>query len=121
MGTVAARTELKSQQLKFEASGKFLIAFLEVRRHGEEEGLALQGCGPSLAPRRSAEPVFWSVQAPASLAPPPAKLSASRCARNERCDSKVSTLPAMKGWQRIGRSNTMLQRAQSPERSSEEA
>ena len=121
MATFEERAELELQQLKFEASGKVLIAFFEVRRHGQEEGLALQGCGPSLALRSSAEPVFWSVQAPASLAPPPAKLSASRRDRNERCDSKVSTLPAMKGWQRIGRSNTMLQRAQSPERSSEEA
>ena len=121
MGTVAARTELESQQLKFKAPGKVLVAFLEVRRHGQEEGLALQGCSPSLALRSSAEPVFWSVQAPASLAPPPAKRLASRCARNERREVKVSTLPAMKRWQRIGRSNTMRQRAQSSERSSEQA
>ena len=118
---VAERTELESQQLKFEAQGKVLVAFLEVRRHGQEEGIALQGCSPSLALRNSAEPVFWSVQAPASLAPPPAKRLTSRCARNERCDSKVSTLPAMKGWRRIGRSNTMFQGVHSPERSSEEA
>ena len=57
MGTVAARTELESQQLKFEASGKVLVAFLEVRRHGQEEGLALQGRRPLLALRSSAEPV----------------------------------------------------------------
>ena len=56
MATVAERTELKSQQLKFEISGKVLIAFLEVRRHGEEEGLALQGCSPSLALRSRAGP-----------------------------------------------------------------
>ena len=54
MGTIAERTELKSQQLKFEASGKVLVAFLGVRRHGHEEGLALQGCGPSLALRSRA-------------------------------------------------------------------
>ena len=121
MGTVAARTELKSQQLKFEASGKVLVAFLEVRRHGQEEGVALRGCSPSLALRSSAEPVFWSVEAPASLAPPTVKRSASRCARSERHGVKASIVSATKSWQRIGRSNTMRQRAQSLERSSEEA
>ena len=121
MGTVAARTELKSQQLKFEASEKVLVAFSEVQRHGQEEGLALQGCCPSLALRSSAEPVCRSVQAPASLAPPTVKRFTSRCARNERRQVKVSTLPTLKGWQRIERSNTMQQRAHGPERSSEEA
>ena len=57
MGTIAARTELESQQLKFEASGKVLASFLEVRRHGEEECIALHGCNTSLALRSSAEPV----------------------------------------------------------------
>ena len=121
MATVAACTELESQQLKFEAPGKVLVAFLEVRRHGQEEDIALHGCSPSRALRSSAEPVFWSVQAPATLAPPTVKRLTSRCARNERREVKVSTLPALKGWQRIGRSNTMQQRAQSPARSSEEA
>ena len=118
MGTVAARTELESQQLKFEASGKVLVAFLEVRQRGQEECIALRGRSTSLALRSSAEPVFWSVRAPASLAPPSAKRLASRCARNERREVKVSTLSALKGWQRIERSNTMRQRAQNPERSS---
>ena len=121
MGTVVARTELESQQLKFEAPGKVLVAFLEVRRHGQKEGIALQGCSPPLALRNSAEPIFWSVQAPATLAPPPAKRLTGRCARNECREVKVSTLPAMKVWRRIKRSNTMRQRVQSPERSSEQA
>ena len=121
MATVAARTELESQQLKLEAPGKVLVAFLEVRRHGQEEGIVLQGCSPSLALRSSAEPVFRSIQAPASLAPPTVKRLASRCARNERREVKVSAVSATKGWQRIERSNTMLQRAQSLERSSEQA
>ena len=121
MGAIAEGTELKSQQLKFEASGKVLVAFLEVRRHGQEEGLALQGRRPLLALRSSAEPVCRPAQAPASLAPSTVMRLTSRCARNERRQMKVSTLPALKGWQRIGRSNTMRQRAQSPERSSEEA
>ena len=121
MGTVAERTELKSRQLKFEALGKVLVAFLEVRQRSQKEGIALHRCGTSLALRSSAEPVFWSVRAPASLAPPSAKRLASRCARNERREVKVSTLSALKGWQRIERSNTMQRRAQSPARSSEEA
>ena len=57
MGTVAERTELESQQLKFEAPSKVFVAFLEVRRHGQGERIALQGCSPSLALRSSAEPV----------------------------------------------------------------
>ena len=57
MHTVAAHIELKSLQLKFEASGKVLASFLEVRRHGEEECIALHGCNTSLALRSSAEPV----------------------------------------------------------------
>ena len=75
----------------------------------------------SQALRTSAEPVSWSIQAPASLAPPPLKRLASRCARNERREVKSSTLSATKGWQRIGRSNTMRQRAQSPACSSKQA
>jgi hypothetical protein len=76
---------------------------------------------PPLALRGSAEPVFWAAQAPASLAPPPVECLASSCARNESREVKVSTVSATKGWQRIGRSNTMRQRAQSSERSPEEA
>ena len=121
MGTVAARAELESQQLKFEAPGKVLVAFLEVRRHGQKESLALQGYRPSLALRSSAEPVCWPVRAPATLAPPTEQRLASRCARNERREVKSSTLSATEGWQRIGRSNTMRQRVRSSERSSEEA
>ena len=121
MGAVAARTELESQRLKFEASGKVSVAFLEVRRCGQKDCITLRRCSPSLALRSIAEPVFWSVEAPASLASPTVKRSAGRCARNERSEVKVSTLPAVKGWQRIERSNTMRQRAQSPARSSEEA
>ena len=56
MGAVAERTELESQQLKSEAPGKVSVAFLEIRRHGQEEGLALQGCSPSLALRSRAGP-----------------------------------------------------------------
>ena len=52
MGAIAERTALESQQLKFEASGKVLVAFLEIRRHGQEERLGLQGCSPSLALRK---------------------------------------------------------------------
>ena len=50
MGTVAARSELELQLLKFEAPGKALAAFLEVRRHGQETRLALQGCRPLAGP-----------------------------------------------------------------------
>jgi hypothetical protein len=121
MATVAERTESESQQLKLEASGKVWVACTEVQRHGQEEGIALRGCSPSLALRSSAEPVFWSVQAPATLAPPPVERLASRCARNERREVKSSTVSATKGWQRIERSNTMLQRAQSPKRFSDQA
>ena len=121
MATIAVRIELEAEQLKFEALGKVLVAFLEGRQLSQEESIALRRRSTSLALRSSAEPVFWSAQAPASLAPPTVKRLASRCARSERRVSKVSTLPAMKSWQRIERSNTMRQRAQSPERSSEEA
>ena len=121
MGTVAARTELESQQLKFEAPGEAWVSLVEVRWQGQKEGIALHRCSPSLALRSSAEPVSLAVQAPASLVPPTVKRLTSRCARNERRESKVSTLPALKGWQRIERSNAMQQRAQSPERSSDEA
>jgi hypothetical protein len=113
MATFAERTELELQPLKFGASRKVWGAFLEVWRHGQEEGIALYGCSPSQALRSSAEPIFWSVQAPASLAPPPAKRSTSWCARNERREWNASTRSYTKGWQRIERSNTMLQRAQS--------
>ena len=89
MGKVATRTELESQQLKFEASGKALVKFPEARRHGQEKGIALQGCSHSLALRSSAEPVCPPVQAPASLAPPTVKRLTSRCARNERHNGKV--------------------------------
>jgi hypothetical protein len=92
MGTVAARTELESQQLKFEPHRKVLVAILEARWHGQEEGIALHGCSPSLALRSSAELVFWPAQAPASLAPPTVKRVAGRCARNERRDWKGSIL-----------------------------
>jgi hypothetical protein len=121
MGTIAARTELESQQLTFEASNEAWVAFSEVRPRGQEEGIALNRCVPSLALRSSAEPVCSAVQAPATLAPPTVKRLASRCARNERREVKVSTVSATKGWQRIERSNTMQQRAQSPERSSDQA
>ena len=121
MGTAAACTELELQQLKFGASSKVWVACMEGRRHGQEEGITLHGCSPSLALRSRAEPAFWSAQAPASLAPPPVKRLASRCAGNERCEVKSSTVSAPKGWQRIERSNTMRQRARSPERSSEKA
>ena len=119
MATIAARTELDSQQLKFEASSGAWVARLEVRRQGKEEAITLHWCSPSLALRSSAEPVFWSVQAPASLAPPTEQRLASSCARNERREVKISILSALKSWQRIERSNTMQQWAQSPERSSE--
>ena len=121
MGTVAARTELELQQLKYGASGKVWVACLEVRRHGHEEGITLQGCSPSPAVRSSAEPVRCAVKAPASLGPPPVKRLASRCAKYERREVKGSTVSATKGWQRIERSNTMLQRAPGPERSSDQA
>jgi hypothetical protein len=104
MATVAARIELESQQLKFEAASKVWVAFPEARWHGE---VAPHSCSLSLAQRRSAEPVCWPVQAPASLAPPPVKRLANRCARNERRKVKSSNVSATKGWQRIGRSNTM--------------
>jgi hypothetical protein len=117
MATFEERAELELQQLKFGTSSNDWVAFSEVQRHGHEEGVALHGCSPSLALRSNAEPVFWSVEAPASLAPPTVKRSASRCARSERREVKVSTVSATKSWQRIGRSNTMLQRAQGPERS----
>jgi hypothetical protein len=121
MATFEERAELELQQLKFGASSKDWVAFSEVQRHGQEEGIALHGSSPSLALRSSAEPVFSPAQAPASLAPPPVKRLAIRCARNERREVKGSTVSATKGWQRIGRSNTMQRRAQSPARSSEEA
>ena len=121
MATFAERTELELQQLKFGASSKVWVAFLEVQQHGQEEGIALQGCSPSLALRSSAEPVCWPVRAPATLAPPTEQRLASRCARNERREVSGSTVSATKGWQRIERSNTMQRRAQSPARSSEEA
>jgi hypothetical protein len=121
MGTTAARTELESQRLKFEAPSEVWVACMEVRQRGQEEGIALHRRSPWLALRSSAVPVFWPAQAPASLAPPPVQRSASRCARYERREVKVSTVSATKGWQRTGRSNTMQQRAQSPARSSEEA
>ena len=121
MATIAVRIELEAQQLKFEALVKVLVAFLEVRQHSQEECIALRRRSTSLALRSSAEPVFWSAQAPATLAPPPVKLLTSRCARNERRESKVSIISALKSWQQIGRSNTMRQRAQSLVCSSEEA
>ena len=121
MGTIAARTELELRRLKFEAPSKVWVACLEAPWHEREEGIALHRGGPSLALRGSAEPAFWPVQAPASLAPPIVMRLASGCARNVCRQVKGSTVSATKGWQRIGRSNTMQQRAQSPERSSEEA
>ena len=121
MGAVAARIALESQQLKLEPSSNVWAAFYGVWQHGQEEDIARPRCGPSLALRNSAEPVFWPAQAPASLAPQPVEPLTSRCARNERRELKVSTLSAMKGWQRIERSNTMLQRVQSPVRSSKKA
>ena len=121
MGTVAECTELESRQLKFEPLSKVLVAILEVRWHSQEEGITLHGCDPSLALRSSAKPACGPVQVPASLAPPTVKRFASRCARAERREWKVSILSALKRWRRIERSNTMLQRAQSPARSSEEA
>ena len=121
MATFEERAELELQQLKFGASSKGWVAFSEVQRRGKEEGIALHGCSPALALRSSAEPVFWSVEAPASLAPPTVKRSASRCATSERCEVKGSTVSATKSWQGIGRSNTMRQPSQSLERSSEEA
>ena len=117
MAKFEERAELELQPLKFGASSKDWVAFSEVQRHGQEEGIALHGCSPALALRSSAEPVFWSVEAPASLAPPTVKRSATGCARSERREVKVSAVSATKSWQRIGRSNTILQRAQSSERS----
>ena len=61
MHTVAAHIELKSLQLKFEPSSKVWVAFLELRRHGEKEGVAFHGCRWSLALRGSAEAVVWAV------------------------------------------------------------
>jgi hypothetical protein len=89
MGTIAARTELESKQLKSGASSKVCFACLEVRRHRKEECFTLHWRSPSLALHGSAEPVFWPVQAPASLAPPPVKRSASGCGRNERREVRV--------------------------------
>ena len=117
MAKFEERAELELQQLKFGSSSKDWVACSEVQRHGHEEGIPLHGWSHSLALRSSAEPVFWSVEAPASLAPPTVNRAASRCARSERREVKGSTVSATKSWQRIGRSNTMLQRAQSPERS----
>ena len=111
MAKAAARTELRSQPVKSEASGKVWVAFHEVWWYDHGEGVALHQGSPSLALRGSAEPVFWSVQAPATLAPPPAKRLTSRCARNERREVRVSTVSVTKSWQRIGRSNTMRQQA----------
>jgi hypothetical protein len=99
MATFAERTELELQQLKSGTASKDWVAFSEVRRHSQEEGIALHRCSPSLALRSSAEPVFLPDQAPASLAPPPVKRLASRCARNERREVKVSTVSATKSWQ----------------------
>ena len=121
MATTAAHAKLESQQLKFEATGEAWVSLLEARQRGQEESTAFHRCSPSLALRSNAEPVFLSVQAPASLAPPTVERLASRCARNERREVKAPTVSATKGWQRIERSNTMQQRAQSPERSWEKA
>jgi hypothetical protein len=121
MATFVERTALELQQLKFGASSKARVAFSDVQRHSQKEGIALHGRRPSLALRSSAVPVFSPAQAPASLAPPTVQRLASRCARNERREVKVSTVSATKGWQRIGRSNTMRQRAQSPACSSKQA
>ena len=85
MATVAARIELRSQQLKFEAASNVWVPFSEARRHGKREELALHSC--TLC--SSAEPVCWPVEAPASLAPPTVERLASRCARNERREVKV--------------------------------
>jgi hypothetical protein len=118
MATFEERTELELQGLKFGAPSKLWVACLGSsaawpgRRHR-----SLLGCSHSLALRSSAELVCWAVKAPASLAPPPVKHLASTCARYERREVKGSTVSATKSWQRTGRSNTMLQRAQSPERS----
>ena len=46
----------------------------------------------SQALRTSAEPVSWSVQAPASLAPPPVRRLASRCTRYEHREVTGSTV-----------------------------
>ena len=100
MATFAERTELELQLLKFGASSKDWVAFSEVQRHSQEEGIALHGYSPSLALRSSAEPVCWAAQAPASLAPPPVKRLASRCATYERREVKGSTVSATKSWQR---------------------
>jgi hypothetical protein len=101
MATFEERAELELQQLKFGVSSKDWVAFSEVQRHGQEEGIAPHGCSLSLALRSSAEPVFWSVEAPASLAPPTVKRSASGCARSERREVKSSTVSVTKGWQGI--------------------
>ena len=121
MATVAEHTELELQRLKFGTFSKDCVTFSEDRRNGQEEGIALHRCSPPLALRSGAEPVFSHAQAPASLAPPTVKRSASRCARYERREVKVSTFSATKVWQRIGRSTTMRQRAQSPACSSKQA
>jgi hypothetical protein len=86
MAAFAERTELESQQLKFEASGRVWVACTEARRHGQEESIPLS---PSLALRSSAAPALWSVQAPASLALPFVQRLASKCARNERHEVRV--------------------------------
>jgi hypothetical protein len=57
MGTVAERTELESQQLKFEASSEAWVSRVEVRRRSQEKGTTLHSCRPSLALRSSAEPL----------------------------------------------------------------
>ena len=121
MATFEERAELELQHLKFGAPSKDCVAFPDAQGHGQEEGIALHGCSPALALRSSAEPVFWSVEAPASLAPPTVKRLASRCSSNERREVKSPTVSASKGWQRIERSNTMRQRAQSPACSSKQA
>jgi hypothetical protein len=107
MGTFAERTELELQQLKFGTASKDWVAFSEVQRHGQEEGIALHGSSPSLALRGSAEPAFSPAQAPTSLAPPTVKRLASRCARCEARKVKGLNVSDTKGWQRIERSNTM--------------
>jgi hypothetical protein len=57
MATFAERTELELRHLKFGASSKDWVAFSEVQQHGQEEGIALQGCSHSLALQSGAEPV----------------------------------------------------------------
>ena len=121
MSNVAAHIELKSRRQKFEALSKVRVTCLEVWRHVQEEVIALYSCSPSHALRKCAEPVCRAIRAPAPLAPPLVQRLASRCARNARRELKVPAVSDAKGWQRIGRSNTMRQLAQNPECSSEEA